>query len=70
VLERAKDIKQENEAVKLHTIDYKGYWKVPGIKLGDPMTFSRLLQLMQNLMRKIVNDLDKFVKGKVFYKRT
>ncbi|XP_022637324.1 AAA-ATPase At3g50940 isoform X2 [Vigna radiata var. radiata] len=69
VLERAKDIKQENEAVKLHTVDYSCYWKVPGIKLGHPMTF-KTLAIDAELKREIVNDLDKFVKGKEFYKRT
>ncbi|XP_027926270.1 AAA-ATPase At3g50940-like [Vigna unguiculata] len=69
VLERAKAIKEENEAVKLHTVDYRDYWKVPGIKLGHPMTF-KTLAIDAKLKREIVNDLDKFVKGKEFYKRT
>ncbi|RDX91364.1 AAA-ATPase, partial [Mucuna pruriens] len=69
VLERAKAIKQENEAVKLHTVDYRGYWKVPGVKFGHPMTF-KTLAIDAELKREVVSDLDKFVKGKEFYKRT
>ncbi|CAJ1957395.1 unnamed protein product [Sphenostylis stenocarpa] len=69
VLERAKAIKQENEAMKLHTVDYRGYWREPGIKLDHPMTF-KTLAIDAELKREIMNGLDKFVKGKEFYKRT
>jgi len=69
LLERAKAIKEENEAVKLHTVDYRDEWKVPGVKLGHPMTF-KTLAIDAELKREIVKDLDKFVRGKEFYKRT
>lgn len=68
VLERAKAIKQENEAVKLHTVDYRGYWK-PGVKFGHPMTF-KTLAIDEGLKRELVSDLDKFVGGKEFYRKT
>ncbi|TKY49167.1 mitochondrial chaperone BCS [Spatholobus suberectus] len=42
VLERAKAIKQENEAVKLYTVECRGYWKVPAVTFGHPMTFKTL----------------------------
>ncbi|KAL2331360.1 hypothetical protein Fmac_018941 [Flemingia macrophylla] len=69
VMERAKAIKQENAAVKLHTIDYGGYWKVPGVTFSHPMTFETLA-IDAELKREVVNDLNRFVKGKEFYKRT
>ncbi|XP_020231381.1 AAA-ATPase At3g50940 [Cajanus cajan] len=69
VMKRAKAIKQENETVKLHTIDCRGYWKVPGVTFSHPMTFETLA-IDAELKREVVNDLDKFVKGKEFYKRT
>ncbi|TKY49165.1 mitochondrial chaperone bcs1 [Spatholobus suberectus] len=69
VLERAKTIKQEIKAVKLHTVESRCYWKVPAVKFGHPMTF-KTLAIDADLKRELVNDLDKFVKGKEFYKRT
>ncbi|KAK7324533.1 hypothetical protein VNO77_28165 [Canavalia gladiata] len=69
VLDRAKAIKQENMAVKLHTIDYRSYWKEDGVKFGHSMTFSTLA-IDAGLKKELVNDLDKFVKGKEFYKKT
>ncbi|XP_027342948.1 AAA-ATPase At3g50940-like [Abrus precatorius] len=69
ILERAKAIKEENMAVKLHTIDYGCYWDQNGVKFDHPMTF-KTLAIDGELKREVVNDLDKFVKGKEFYKRT
>ncbi|XP_027342947.1 AAA-ATPase At3g50940-like [Abrus precatorius] len=69
VLEKAKAIKQENMAVKLHTIEYDCYWNGHGVTFDHPMTF-KTLAIDAELKRKVVNDLDKFVKGKEFYVRT
>ncbi|KAG4969033.1 hypothetical protein JHK87_034684 [Glycine soja] len=69
VLERAKDIKQENMEVKLHTIEYDCYWNGNSVKFSHPMTF-KTLAIDAELKREVVSDLDKFVKGKEFYKRT
>ena len=69
VLERAKAIKQGNMAVKLHTIEYEHYWSGHAVKFGHPMTF-KTLAIDAELKREIVDDLDKFMKGKEFYKRT
>ncbi|KAL2331361.1 hypothetical protein Fmac_018942 [Flemingia macrophylla] len=69
VLERAKAIKQENMAVRLHTIEYDCYWNGQGVIFGHPMTFETLA-IDAELKRELVSDLDNFVKGKEFYKRT
>ncbi|XP_020231380.1 AAA-ATPase At3g50940 [Cajanus cajan] len=69
VLERAKAIKQENMAVKLRTIEYESYWNGDGVIFGHPMTF-KTLAIDAELKGEVVSDLDKFVKGKEFYKKT
>ncbi|KAJ1441673.1 P-loop containing nucleoside triphosphate hydrolase [Sesbania bispinosa] len=68
VLERAKAIKQENMAVKLHTVEYE-YWCGQAVKFDHPMSF-KTLAIDAEIKRELVNDLDRFIKGKEFYRRT
>ncbi|XP_057725300.1 AAA-ATPase At3g50940-like [Arachis stenosperma] len=67
VLERAKAIREGNMALKLHTIDYDHYW-VGEVKFCHPMSF-KTLAIDDELKKEIVDDLEKFVNGKEFYKR-
>ncbi|KAK7272579.1 hypothetical protein RJT34_29272 [Clitoria ternatea] len=69
VMERAKAIKNESRAVKLRTIEYRDHWNTEGVNFVHPMTF-KTLAIDEELKRDVVNDLDKFVKGKEFYKNT
>ncbi|MED6148684.1 hypothetical protein PIB30_055218 [Stylosanthes scabra] len=67
VLERAKAIREGNMALKLHTIEYDHFW-VGEVKFCHPMSF-KTLAIDDELKKEIVDDLDKFVNGKEFYKR-
>ncbi|KAF5188828.1 Aaa-atpase [Thalictrum thalictroides] len=67
VLNTAKIIKQQNKVAKLHTVDRgRGFWKE--IILQHPATFDTLA-MDHKLKREIVEDLDRFVKRREFYKR-
>ncbi|MED6205746.1 hypothetical protein PIB30_020533 [Stylosanthes scabra] len=67
VLERAKAIREGNMALKLHTIEYDHFW-VGEVKFCHPMSF-KTLAIDGELKKEIIDDLDKFVNGKEFYKR-
>ncbi|MED6148686.1 hypothetical protein PIB30_055220 [Stylosanthes scabra] len=68
VLERAKAIKEANMAVNLYTVDNENEW-IPGVPFSHPMSF-KTLAIDADLKKEIIEDLDKFVNGKEFYKRT
>ncbi|MED6205741.1 hypothetical protein PIB30_020528 [Stylosanthes scabra] len=68
VLERGKAIKEGNLAVKLHTVEHRN-WNGDAFKFGHPMTFNTLA-IDSELKKEIMDDLDKFLNGKEFYKRT
>ncbi|KAI4323008.1 hypothetical protein L6164_022652 [Bauhinia variegata] len=68
VLEKAKHIKQQHKAVKLHTVEYE-YWSRCAVNLSHPMTFSTLA-MDAGRKKELMDDLDKFVNGKQFYRRT
>ncbi|KAF5180756.1 Aaa-atpase [Thalictrum thalictroides] len=70
VLNSAKANKEENKVVKLHTTGafygQSGLWG--SIILEHPATFDTLA-MDQKLKREIIDDLDRFVKRREFYKR-
>ncbi|KAF5460917.1 hypothetical protein F2P56_020752, partial [Juglans regia] len=68
ILDRAKVIKEEGKAIKLHTVVY-GRWDSRVINLDHPMTF-KTLTLDSELKMTLMDDLKNFVEGKEFYKRT
>ncbi|KAL5081543.1 hypothetical protein RYX36_009964 [Vicia faba] len=67
VLEVAQQIKNGNMAIKIHSNEY-GYWSRDE-KFNHPMSFDTLA-IDEKLQREIVNDLDKFVRAREFYRRT
>ncbi|AES66663.1 AAA-ATPase At3g50940 [Medicago truncatula] len=68
VMEMAKQIKEANMAIKIHSNDY-GCWSHEPVKFNHPMSFNTLA-IDEELQREIMNDLDNFVKAKEFYRRT
>ncbi|KAB1216490.1 putative mitochondrial chaperone bcs1 [Morella rubra] len=68
ILERAKNIKEESRAIKLHTVAYD-CWDPNTINLDHPMNFTTLA-MDSELKEDLMNDLDRFLNGKEFYKRT
>ncbi|PIA55838.1 hypothetical protein AQUCO_00700275v1 [Aquilegia coerulea] len=69
VLNRSRDIKEENKVMKIYSLESygdKGTWK--SVKLNHPATFNTLA-MDTNLKKDVVEDLDKFVKRRDFYKR-
>jgi len=68
VMEIAKQIKQDNMAIKIHSNEY-GCWSHEPVKFNHPMSFNTLA-IDEELQREIMNDLDNFVKAKEFYRRT
>uniref|UniRef100_A0A2K2AFE1 ATPase AAA-type core domain-containing protein n=1 Tax=Populus trichocarpa TaxID=3694 RepID=A0A2K2AFE1_POPTR len=71
ILEMAKKIKDQNRVVKFYTTrGGRDGWscKGKGINLDHPMTFDTLA-MDGNLKQKVIEDLDKFIKGKECYKR-
>ncbi|KAK9113068.1 hypothetical protein Scep_020587 [Stephania cephalantha] len=72
VLERSKTIKEENKAMKLYSLgfcgddDGGGVWG--SINLDHPATFDTLA-MDENAKRELMEDLDRFVKRKDFYRR-
>ncbi|KAL5713295.1 hypothetical protein ACHQM5_015387 [Ranunculus cassubicifolius] len=69
VLNRAKKMKEENKVVKLHTIGgFDGNQNDWGsINLDHPATFDTLA-MDKKLKTEIIEDLDRFVKRKDYYK--
>ncbi|KAF8406466.1 hypothetical protein HHK36_008553 [Tetracentron sinense] len=68
ILQKSEAIKEERKAVKLHTIDYckTDYWG--SIKLDHPATFETLA-MESELKNMVMDDLERFVKRKEFYRR-
>ncbi|KAI9164836.1 hypothetical protein LWI28_002990 [Acer negundo] len=73
VLEQANEIKERDRVVKLYSTDCYGYdsdgggmWG--GINLDHPATFDKLA-MDPEMKKMIIEDLDRFVKRKEFYKR-
>ncbi|CAL5398463.1 unnamed protein product [Camellia sinensis] len=64
VLERSKAIKEENKVVKLNS--YYGAWS--SINLNHPSTFDTLA-MDPTLKKEVIDDLDRFVKRRHFYRR-
>ncbi|KAF5478566.1 hypothetical protein F2P56_005114 [Juglans regia] len=68
ILERAKAISEESKAIKLHTVVY-GEWDSNTINLDHPMTF-KTLAMDSDLKMALMDDLNSFVEGKEFHRRT
>ncbi|KAL5081545.1 hypothetical protein RYX36_009966, partial [Vicia faba] len=68
VMEVARKVKKGNIALKIHSNDYSR-WSHEPVKFNHPMSFNTLA-IDEKLQREIVNDLDKFVKAREFYRRT
>lgn len=68
ILHRSKAIREEKKDVKLHTIDYNGtdYWS--WINLDHPATFDTIA-MDSEMKAELIEDLDRFVKSKDFYRR-
>ncbi|KAK2422405.1 AAA-ATPase [Trifolium repens] len=68
VMEIAKKIKQGDMTIKIHSNEYHR-WSYEAPKFNHPMSFNTLA-IDEELQREIVEDLDKFVRAKEFYRRT
>lgn len=68
ILKKAKEIKDERKAVKLHTVDYSGtdYWS--SVVLNHPATFETMA-MDQSKKAEIIEDIDMFVRRKEYYRR-
>lgn len=71
ILQKAKDIKAESKVVKLHTLSAISYstsivWE--SINLEHPCTFDTLA-IDKKLKKDIIDDLDRFVRRKNFYRK-
>ncbi|PSS26950.1 Protein HYPER-SENSITIVITY-RELATED like [Actinidia chinensis var. chinensis] len=71
VLERSKAINEEDKVVKLYSLghfhgDYDGAWG--SVNLDHPSTFDTLA-IDPTLKKELMDDLDRFVKRREFYKR-
>ncbi|XP_022136665.1 AAA-ATPase At5g17760-like, partial [Momordica charantia] len=70
LLDRAAAIKNESRALKMHTMSssgcYSGKWEA--VNLEHPATFETVA-MEAELKRAVMEDLDRFVKRKEFYKR-
>ncbi|PIA56094.1 hypothetical protein AQUCO_00700445v1 [Aquilegia coerulea] len=71
VLRRSKEIKEENRSLKLYSLgfygdDDNGVWG--STNLNHPSTFDTLA-MDTNLKKEVLEDLDRFVKRREFYKR-
>ena len=67
VMEIAKQIKQGDMAIKIHSNEYSSWSR--DVKFNHPMSFNTLA-IDEGLQRDIINDLDKFVRSREFYRRT
>ncbi|PNT26455.1 hypothetical protein POPTR_007G012400v4 [Populus trichocarpa] len=69
IIEMAKKIKDQNRVVKFYTTrGGRDGWSCKGINLDHPMTFNTLA-MDGNLKQKIIEDLDRFIKGKNYYRK-
>lgn len=68
IMERAKALKEEIRAVKLHTVKHD-FWNGYSVNFDHPMTF-KTLAMDAEVKRALMEDLDRFVRGKEFYRRT
>ncbi|KAF5180026.1 Aaa-atpase [Thalictrum thalictroides] len=69
IMNATKAIKKDNKIVKLYTMSKDSYSSGPwsSINLDHPATFEKLA--MDNMQKmKIIDDLDRFVKRKEFYR--
>ncbi|XP_057974171.1 AAA-ATPase At3g50940-like [Malania oleifera] len=68
ILQKAKAIREERKAVKLHTIDYNGtdYWS--SIDLDHPGTFNTIA-MDPEMKKALIEDLDRFKRRKEYYRR-
>ncbi|XP_024991470.1 protein HYPER-SENSITIVITY-RELATED 4-like [Cynara cardunculus var. scolymus] len=68
VVKKAKEIKEENKTVKLHTVDYSGtdYWS--SVVLNHPATFETMAMDVEK-KEELMEDVDMFIKRKDYYRR-
>lgn len=68
ILRKAGEIREQTRTVKLHTIDYNGtdYWS--SVALNHPARFDTMA-MDPGTKRDLIEDLDRFVKGKDYYRR-
>lgn len=68
ILREAKKIKEENKAVRLHTVDYNGpdYWS--WVVLNHPATFCSMA-MDPETKKELIEDLDRFISRKEYYRR-
>ncbi|XP_019182197.1 PREDICTED: AAA-ATPase At3g50940-like [Ipomoea nil] len=65
VMERSKAIQEENKTIKLHSL---GNWNVASVNLEHPSTFETLA-IDGELKKEVIEDLERFVRRKDFYRR-
>lgn len=68
VFARSKEIEEETKTVRLHTVDYQGpdYWS--SVVLNHPARFETMA-MDPGLKDELVEDLDRFVTRKEYYRR-
>uniref|UniRef100_A0A5B7BEV3 AAA+ ATPase domain-containing protein n=1 Tax=Davidia involucrata TaxID=16924 RepID=A0A5B7BEV3_DAVIN len=68
ILQRAKAIKEERKALKLHTVDYNGtdYWS--SVLLNHQATFNTMA-MDPETKQQLIEDLDMFISRKEYYRR-
>ncbi|XP_059636821.1 AAA-ATPase At3g50940-like [Cornus florida] len=68
ILQKAKAIKEERKALKLHTVDYNGtdYWG--SVLLNHPATFDTMAMDTET-KKELIEDLERFINGKEYYRR-
>ncbi|KAH1064967.1 hypothetical protein J1N35_029954 [Gossypium stocksii] len=68
LLQKAKEIKEKNKTLKLHTVDYNGtdYWG--SINLDHPASFDTMA-MDPAVKTALIEDLDRFSRRREFYRR-
>ncbi|MBA0659664.1 hypothetical protein Goklo_011775 [Gossypium klotzschianum] len=68
LLQKAKEIKEKNKTLKLHTVDYNGtdYWG--SINLDHPASFDTMA-MDPAVKTALIEDLDRFSRKREFYRR-
>lgn len=68
IIKKAKEIKDECKAVKLHMVDYSGtdYWS--SVVMNHPATFETMA-MDQDKKDELVEDVEMFVRRKDYYRR-